>query len=238
MAKIYKGIKELKTNKIRFLALLAVLRCRQKYGLDTVVSETYRSQERQNELYAQVLLHPQLPAVLLQILWLTLLFKWLAPWAALINLGLSVLAVLFVLYLITKQGEDTYKILWLLVILPFPVPGAVLYLMFGSKRTTKSLRVKLEKARAQLAQTLPPAPEAEPGEDLLGGIDPQMLDLGMRLLGEYQRQDEKGAALIQALRPFLREERQAKLDKAVRIAKLSRVARVALRSLGGGEGHV
>lgn len=84
----------------------------------------------------------------------------------------------------------------------------------------------------------PPAPEEEPGEDLLGGIDPQMLDLGMRLLGEYQRQDEKGAALIQALRPFLREERQAKLDKAVRIAKLSRVARVALRSLGGGEGHV
>lgn len=100
-----------------------------------------------------------IPAVLLQILWLTVLFKWLAPWAALINLGLSVLAVLFVLYLITKQGEDTYKILWLLVILPFPVPGAVLYLMFGSKRTTKSLRVKLEKARAQLAQTLPPAPE-------------------------------------------------------------------------------
>lgn len=84
----------------------------------------------------------------------------------------------------------------------------------------------------------PPDPEEEPGEDLLGGLDPQMLDLGMRLLGEYQRQDEKGAALIQALRPFLREERQAKLDKAVRIAKLSRVARVALRSLGGGEGHV
>lgn len=53
MAKIYKGIKELKTIKIRFLALLAVLRCRQKYDLDTVVSETYRSQERQNELYAQ-----------------------------------------------------------------------------------------------------------------------------------------------------------------------------------------
>ena len=39
-----------------------------------------------------------IPAVLLQILWLTVLFKWLAPWAALINLGLSVLAVLFVLY--------------------------------------------------------------------------------------------------------------------------------------------
>ena len=53
MTKIYKGIKELKTSKIRFIALLAVLICRQKYGLDVAVSETYRSQERQDELYAQ-----------------------------------------------------------------------------------------------------------------------------------------------------------------------------------------
>lgn len=53
MTEIYKGIKELTTSKIRYLALLAVLRCRQKYGLDVVVSETYRSQKRQNELYAQ-----------------------------------------------------------------------------------------------------------------------------------------------------------------------------------------
>lgn len=98
-----------------------------------------------------------IPAVVLQAVWLMVLFKWLAPWAALINLGLSVLAVLFVLYMITRQGEDTYKILWLLVILPFPVPGALLYLMFGSKRTTKSLRVKLEKSQAQLAKTLPAA---------------------------------------------------------------------------------
>ena len=41
-------------------------------------------------------------------------FTWLAPWAALIDLLLSVLAFLFVLYLVTKQDEGTYKILWLL----------------------------------------------------------------------------------------------------------------------------
>ncbi len=86
-----------------------------------------------------------LPAILLQALWLYLLFSWLAPWATLISAALSVLSLIFVLYLITKQDESTYKILWLLVILTFPLPGALLYLIFGNKRTTKPLKKKLER---------------------------------------------------------------------------------------------
>lgn len=85
-----------------------------------------------------------LPAILLQCAWLYVLFQWLAPWAALINTALSILSFLFVLYIITKQDEGTYKILWLLVILAFPLPGAALYAFFGDKRTTKPLRKKLE----------------------------------------------------------------------------------------------
>ncbi len=87
-----------------------------------------------------------LPAVLLQVLWLFILFKWLAPWTVVIDLALSVLAFLLVLYLISKQEESTYKILWLLVILTFPLPGALLYLCFGNKRTTRPLKKKLDAA--------------------------------------------------------------------------------------------
>ena len=94
-----------------------------------------------------------LPAVLLQAVWLFALFRWLAPWAGPINLALSVLAVIFVLYLITKQDEGTYKILWLLVILVFPLAGALLYLIFGNKRTAKPLRKKLEKTSPLPADT-------------------------------------------------------------------------------------
>ena len=86
-----------------------------------------------------------LPAVLLQVLWLLIVFHWLAPWAALISAILSVLALLFVLYLIMKQDESTYVILWLLVILTAPLPGALLYLIFGNKRTTRPLKKKLDK---------------------------------------------------------------------------------------------
>lgn len=94
-----------------------------------------------------------LPAVLLQLVWFGILFTWLAPWAAAIDLILSILAFLFVLYLVTKQDEGTYKILWLLVILTAPLSGAVLYLLFGNKRTTRPLKKRLEQV------ALPPLQE-------------------------------------------------------------------------------
>ncbi len=104
-----------------------------------------------------------LPAILIQAVWLYVLFKWLAPWAVIINLALSVLSFLFVLYLITKQDESTYKILWLLVILTFPLPGALLYLLFGNKRTTKPLRKRLGK-------TLPLPAENSDSEEIYSEI--------------------------------------------------------------------
>ena len=88
-----------------------------------------------------------IPAAALQVLWLLLLVKWLAPYTALITLMLSVAAFFFVLYIIIKREERTYKILWLLVILTFPLPGALLYLFFGNKRTTKPLGKRLEKVK-------------------------------------------------------------------------------------------
>lgn len=94
-----------------------------------------------------------LPAILLQCAWLYILFQWLAPWAVLINTALSILSFLFVLYIITKQDEGTYKILWLLVILAFPLPGTALYMLFGNKRTTKPLRKKLEAVSSLSSQS-------------------------------------------------------------------------------------
>ncbi len=91
-----------------------------------------------------------LPAFAIQVLWMVVLLKWLAPWAALINLVLSLFAILFVLYIMSSRNEGSYKTLWLLVILGLPVFGAILYLIFGNKRTTKPIRRRLERSREQL----------------------------------------------------------------------------------------
>ena len=63
-------------------------------------------------------------------------------------------------------------------------------------------------------------------------LDPKLLQLGMRLWQEYQGGDQRTAALLEALRPFLREKRRNRLDRAVQIARLSHVIRIALHALG------
>lgn len=77
-------------------------------------------------------------------------------------------------------------------------------------------------------------PNANDPFALLSGLDPRLLQIGMRLLSEYNNDDNQTVALLNALQPFVRQERYAKVDKAVRIAKLSRLIRVALESFRKG----
>lgn len=66
-------------------------------------------------------------------------------------------------------------------------------------------------------------------------LDPRLVEVGMKALSAYQDTDNKKAALLQALRPFVKEERAAKVDKAVEIARLSKAIRAVLDGLKGGE---
>ena len=91
-----------------------------------------------------------IPAALIQLLWLFILLRWLAPYATIINLLLSLFAFLYVLYIITNRNESAYKTLWLLVILGLPVFGTILYLCFGNKRTARPLKRKLAHGRSLL----------------------------------------------------------------------------------------
>ena len=69
----------------------------------------------------------------------------------------------------------------------------------------------------------------------LSGLDPRLLQIGMRLLSEYNRDDDQTVALLTALQPFVRQERYAKVDRALQIAKLSRLVRVALEVFRKGD---
>ena len=73
---------------------------------------------------------------------------------------------------------------------------------------------------------------------LLGSLDPKLIQSALTLFSEYSASDDRKVALLSALKPFLREERRSKVDRAIQIAKLSRVIRVAFqlfRKEGGQE---
>ncbi len=96
-------------------------------------------------------------------------------------------------------------------------------------------------------------PEPEPGQDspppgqdafsALGPLlsDPsQLLKLGklLEVLQSGSQLSGEATALLTALRPFLRADRQRKLDRAMRLAGLSQAARQAYRLWKEGELHL
>ena len=95
-----------------------------------------------------------LPVVVMQGLIMFCIVKWLAPFATLFYFILSLLSELFVLYLISKRGEGAYKMLWLMVMFVAPLPGALMYLLYGDRRTAYVLEQRLNTIHDSLPITL------------------------------------------------------------------------------------
>ena len=89
----------------------------------------------------------------------------------------------------------------------------------------------------------PPPAQAPPpsGGDLLsslsgltGGIDPTMLTKLLPLIQELGSQNDSNARqLLYALRPYLKPERQEKIERARQLARLCHVGKKVLAGWGG-----
>ena len=93
-------------------------------------------------------------------------------------------------------------------------------------------------AAAEEEPAPPPSENQAAGDpfSMLGNLDPRLVQMGMRLLSEYNSTDDRKVALLTALQPFVREERYAKVDKAIQIAKIAHIIRVALDVFRKGDG--
>ena len=87
------------------------------------------------------------------------------------------------------------------------------------------------------AQQPPPPPAAPPAAlPPLGGLDPQVLARFLPLLQAYSRSNSQTMQLLYALRPFLKESKQDKVERAARLARLIHLGKKFLTDWG--DGHV
>ena len=92
------------------------------------------------------------------------------------------------------------------------------------------------------AQPPPPAAETSSPDlgslsSLLGQIDPAVMTRLLPLLGELNRpQDSQRRQFLYALRPYLKESRRDKVDRALQIARMLHLGKRFLGTLG--DGHV
>ena len=104
--------------------------------------------------------------------------------------------------------------------------------------------------QAQPPQASPhPAPEKEQPSvladkpdglgALFGGLqnmDPKMLSGLMNLVGAYSGGDDRREAVLLSIKPYLRNERQAKLERVSQMMRIARTARLGFKTfLGGGK---
>ncbi len=68
---------------------------------------------------------------------------------------------------------------------------------------------------------------------LLGQIDPNIIRMGMDIVHQMQSTNDRNMALLNALRPFLKEERRGRLDRAIEIVRMTKLIRAAFGALGG-----
>lgn len=81
-----------------------------------------------------------------------------------------------------------------------------------------------------------PPPVSQPGPDLgaaLGGLDPKLLGKLLPLAGELGAGNSAAMQLLNALRPFLKEEKQGKIERAARLARLIHVGKKLLAEWEG-----
>lgn len=82
--------------------------------------------------------------ILLQIVWIALLFIRFTSYSQMISIAFRVLSMLVVLYIIRRNDNPAVKLAWIVVILMFPIFGGLLYLFIGGKKPIRNMRRKME----------------------------------------------------------------------------------------------
>lgn len=98
----------------------------------------------------------------------------------------------------------------------------------------------------QLAQQLssafgapqPEEPKAEPKippspASMFDGLDPAMITKFLPLLQEFGKSNSQTTQLLYALRPFLKEEKQGKIERAAKLARIIHIGKKAITEMGG-----
>ena len=107
-------------------------------------------------------------------------------------------------------------------------PGSMAQIMQLAQQLSGSMGGDTAQPAAASAAASPPPPPAP-----LGGIDPQTIARYLPLLQELTRDTSQTTQLLYALRPFLKDGKQDKVERAARLARLITIGKRFLTEGGG-----
>ena len=90
-----------------------------------------------NRFFIMVLL------ILIQFGWIAVKLVEFADYSQVIGVIFTIFSVLMALFVVYRNDNPAYKMGWVLLICLLPVLGATMYLFFGNKRPSRSIRKKV-----------------------------------------------------------------------------------------------
>lgn len=95
-------------------------------------------------------------AVSIQLGFLILFLYYLSAYSQLVSILYTFINVIILLFLISKKDSPSYKVIWVIVILGVPLIGGMLYLLFGNKRASRRIAMKITEEHKQCLQFMSP----------------------------------------------------------------------------------
>ncbi len=93
--------------------------------------------------------------IIIQITLLVMIMLYLDDFSRYIHIAFTVISYLLVFFLINRNEQAVYKIPWLVLILAFPVPGTIGYVLFGSQVLPSRKAKKLQMVKNRLLEDMP-----------------------------------------------------------------------------------
>lgn len=88
-----------------------------------------------------------LPAVILQFFWYALLFHWLKDYVLYLLIASIFYEALAIIYILNKKESTNYKVVWIVILVLFPIFGTWIYILGGNHRSSKPITRRIKKNR-------------------------------------------------------------------------------------------
>lgn len=82
--------------------------------------------------------------IAIQMAWILVIIEGLLSYSVLLNIVLSLLSFLIILYLLNKDDSPAYRMSWIILIALFPLLGSLFYLFAGNKRPLKEMTRRIQ----------------------------------------------------------------------------------------------
>lgn len=92
--------------------------------------------------------------IILQMIWLAFMLFNVFKMSVALSYLMTIISISAVLYIVNKEDESAYKIIWIILILSVPVFGGLLYICFGNKEPAKKMRLSFEKEMKQIKKVI------------------------------------------------------------------------------------